>query len=260
MLSYTLQPSSAEQPLKNSEEFDATVEGKLMRPDKAFYVMLIIVPSVRDWKDRRSNLRKQFLRNKALTSQTALLLFLMSSGLRPDNDIEEEARSHEDMVSLDCEDVDSSQPVEESSTTCKVLRGIQFAYESYQFRFLARIGDDAYFRWDYFMDNVVPGLPKGPLYAGHFFGGSKVLEPQIQEHLFLDEYPPYASGMGFVVTWDVTKYITEASLILPFHTGYPEDATVALWLIGTRTKRFPLPGFVNYQDGISCTNDTVLIH
>jgi hypothetical protein len=53
--------------------------------------------------------------------------------------------------------------------------------------------------------------------------------------------------MRFILSSDVAKYIAEASMILPFHTGFPEDAIVALWLIGTKTVRYNT--LIHYMSG-----------
>ena len=41
----------------------------------------------------------------------------------------------------------------------------------------------------------------------------------------------YCSGMGFILTYDVTKYVADNAANL--YKGYPEDAVVGLWFAGT---------------------------
>ena len=128
---------------------------------------------------------------------------------------------------MDCKDDDlGAYPDENSSTTCKVLRGIQYATEHFDFQYLARVGDDAYFQFDYFWNDVRPTLPLGPLYMGRILTEELVNQPNIKNHLCLEKYPPYASGMGFVFSRETAQYIGEASKLTAFRTGYPEDAVV----------------------------------
>lgn len=110
------------------------------------------------------------------------------------------------------------------------------------FKYLARVGNDAYFRPDYFWNDIHPTLPQDePLYIGRFRSEGEVMEESLKESLGISHYPTYALGMGFILTYDVAEYLTRAARILPFHTGFPEDAMVSLWLVGTRTKRVNLP-------------------
>jgi hypothetical protein len=179
---------------------------------------------------------------------------------------EVEARQHHDMVYVDCKDNDlGAMPKENSSTTCKVLRGIQYVTERFDFSFLARIGDDAYFRFDHFWNAIRPTLPSRPLYMGRFLKEEKVWEPHLQEHLWLKTYPPYASGMGYIFSKETAQYIGEASKLIAFRTGYPEDAVVTLWLLGTQTVRVHSDNFHNHPGGgpynmNDCTPDSIVVH
>jgi hypothetical protein len=175
----------------------------------------------------------------------------------------EMVRNH-DILLVPCKDVDSGMPVEDSSTTCKVLQGIQYVHESYAFNFLARIGDDAYFRLDYFWNVVRHGLPAGPTYIGRILMNEKVWEPHLQDHLGLQLYPPYASGMGYIFSFGVAAYIATASRLVKFRTGYPEDAVVGLWLAGIQLTRFHTLEFHNapgaQYGSKECSTSSILIH
>lgn len=225
------------------------------------YDLIVMVPSVGSYKDRRDQIRRQFTRSQKLTSAKALLLFILSDST---TETTNEAGVHHDMIYVACQDSDQrSMPEENSSTTCKVLRGVQHLTQQFTFHFLARIGDDAYFRFDYFWNIVRPTLPSGPLYMGRFLADETVWEPHLQNHLWLKKYPPYASGMGYVFSHEAAQYIGEASRITEFRTGYPEDAVVGLWLIGTVTIRLHSDRFHNLPDqlgGNTCNSDSILIH
>ena len=91
-----------------------------------------------------------------------------------------------------------------------------------------------------------------------------VLEPHLQTLYGITAYPPYAGGMGYVFSKDVVRYLAEASKMFPLHTGYPEDAVVGLWLVGTQTVRYHMPEFHD-RLGVGgnqrgCDNESVLIH
>ena len=231
---------------------------------RAEYDLIVMVPSVVEWKDRREYLRRQFQRSQTLTSAKVLLLFILSDEEKL-NAISE-AHEHLDLVFVPCKDSDQrAMPEENSSTTCKVLRGIQHITNHFTFAFLARVGDDAYFRYDHFWNSIRPSLPEGPIYMGRFNQDENVWEQHLQSHLWLKTYPPYASGMGYIFSEEAAYYIGKASQLIEFRTGYPEDAVVALWLIGTRTLRIHSANFHNHLGGgpyktKNCTSDSILIH
>ena len=155
---------------------------------------------------------------------------------------------------------------EDDALSCKVLLAIQYLWEHYRFKYIARVPNDAYFRHDYFWSDIHPTLPQDePLYIGRFRTGGEVMEEPIREVLGLTHYPSYALGMGYLLTYDVAEYIARASRILPFHTGFPEDAIVAVWLEGTRTKRIHLPDHFHDANGRGanskqCDERTVVVH
>ena len=231
---------------------------------KPYFDIIVMVPSVIAWKDRRNFLRTQFVRNQNLTLARANLVFVVSGHDRAYKDVQDEVSVYDDFFFVDCPDLDVGEPEEGSSTTCKVLQGIQGLYQRYDFNYLARVGDDAYFRFDKFLQNVAPMLPAGPWYIGRFFGNNPVVQTHIQAHLGLATYPSYASGMGYVLSAPVTRYIAEASRILEFRTGFPEDAIVALWTLGTTTRRHDVPEFHNPPDdpylARACDAESLLVH
>jgi hypothetical protein len=232
---------------------------------KPRFDIILMVPSTVGSTDRGASLRIQFARNQNLTSAKALLVFVLSGHNRIQPAIGQEASLYNDLIFTDCQDLDIEEPEERSSTTCKVLQGIQELHKLYSFDFLARVGDDAYFRFDKFLDQVVPLLlPVGPWYVGRFFWDNSVDRAHIQAHLQMRHYSPYASGMGYVLSSQVVRYIAEASRILEFRTGFPEDAIVALWILGTTTRRHDVPEFHNPPSltyiARRCDNESLLVH
>lgn len=236
-------------------------EGGKGRP---FFDVIAMVPSVAAWKDRRDFLRKQFARNQNLTSARALLIFVLSEDESRQHVIRREALLYSDFLLTDCPDIDIGEPEEGSSTTCKVLQGIQRLHQRYSFNYLARVGDDAYFRFDRFLQKVATALPVGPWYIGRFLWDSSINEAPIYGELRMRHYPSYASGMGYVLSYHVARYIAEASRILEFRTGFPEDTIVALWILGTTTKRHDVLEFHTPPSerflGRACDEESLLVH
>ena len=147
--------------------------------------IVLVVPNPWPWAERRRAQFEAFLATarRARGAFTAKLIFVMGSesvdGLpareSPDD---APARAHADVLFVTapaCPDADAFVPSRwdgqqfpptNSSTTCKVLEGIAVAVERFEFNFLARVGDDAYFRWDYFLRERAAALPARGLYLG----------------------------------------------------------------------------------------------
>lgn len=70
----------------------------------------------------------------------------------------------------------------------------------------------------------------------------------------------YCSGMGFIMTHDVTKYIADNAPNLPnLYKGYPEDAVVGLWLAGTNFK-VQHDMRLHDWDWKRCSEESIIIH
>jgi hypothetical protein len=67
----------------------------------------------------------------------------------------------------------------------------------------------------------------------------------------------YCSGMGFILTFDVAKYVADNSANL--YKGYPEDAVVGLWFAGTN---FKTQHDMRLHDWVwkRCSNESIIIH
>jgi len=149
-------------------------------------------------------------------------------------------------------------PPANSSTTCKVLEGASVAVERFRFRYFARIGDDAYLRWDHLLGTVAPTLPASFI-MGRFSARQGVfshLTGVFGGGLFL----PYPLGMGYVMTHDVAAYLREGYRTLPrLTTAGPEDAAIALHLYPLHTERLHSEDFHDPTNH-ACSATTILVH
>ena len=81
-----------------------------------------------------------------------------------------EAAAYRDMLLIDAPDKDEGQPRVRSATTLKVMHSMRYAVNNYVFDWFARIGDDAYFRVDYFAELALEHTyPKEWAYVGYKF-------------------------------------------------------------------------------------------
>lgn len=235
--------------------WQTTSLGQLTRR-KHFVDVLVMAPSVGAWLDRRTRLRQQFPHNMKLAPEgySAILKFALS--VSAINDTEAEVTHHSDLIFFDCLDTDDALNLQHnwqtdagpSSTTCKVMKSIEWAVKSYSFRYFFRLGDDSYFRIDMFLNMLAQNqLPFGKAVIG-----------QILEDEILGMVQQYPQGMGYGLTPEVCDYI-EAAVPWLLETA-PEDGVVARWLFAVGTKFVNHPGWRSVNDGSACDQDMVLAH
>mmetsp|Transcript_10502 Transcript_10502/g.39048 ORF Transcript_10502/g.39048 Transcript_10502/m.39048 type:complete len:439 (-) Transcript_10502:312-1628(-) len=232
--------------------------------------------------DKMARLRKQWQRNlKLLPKETDAKLFFvvgdldMNFNMRPPSELKKLKKLNETtgdiLIARGVTDTQKAiggfcPVVPVSSTTQKVLWAVKWAVRNYQFDYFARVGDDAYFRVDHFLQNVAPTQPNEKLYMGHFFGPLPC--PNHMDGI----RHKYALGMGYIFTYDVTRYLASLN---PKITRFeePEDATVGMWLLGLRLNRVHDTRFHNvrrfqgieippteYHAWSPCTRDDILLH
>ena len=68
----------------------------------------------------------------------------------------------------------------------------------------------------------------------------------------------YPTGMGWVMTYDVAKYIADNAPNL--FMGYPEDAVVGLWLTSTKFTIQHDERFHDWDWTWSCNNQSIIVH
>ncbi|CAM8959956.1 unnamed protein product [Rhodiola kirilowii] len=123
------------------------------------------------------------------------------------------------------------------------------------YHYVMKADDDTYFRLDSLLATLRP-LPRQDLYYGYV-----VPCPS------MDPFKHYMSGMGYLVSWDLVKWISESD-IPRTHMDGPEDKTFGEWMrVGRKAKnRFNAKwSMYDYPEPkTGCThelwNDTVAVH
>lgn len=173
------------------------------------------------------------------------------------------------IISVPCDDYDFEEIRESnSSTICKVLESICYAVEHYRFDYLARVGDDTYFRWDYFLERIAPTLPQEKLWMGMRLVDGKVPQIQYFQNLYhFPTYPPYMSGMGSIITADVAYYLCGFWKTRLMKSSFPEDGILGLYLFPLQLNINDSPHFHSRTNPLSrpwrqqpCTNESIMIH
>lgn len=100
--------------------------------------------------------------------------------------MQDEQQEHGDILMLDIIDANTPDPppndFDETATSLKVVYGVQWAVQRYNFTWLVRLGDDTYFRVDHFLLNVSRTLDNKKLVLG-FQGMSAVVWQPCQKQV-----------------------------------------------------------------------------
>ena len=213
------------------------------------------------WLDRRARLREQFPRNVLLAPDitSAVLRFAigdLTSNSAADSLQTEQSAYSDLLVFDDCLDSDDALNVltnwrldaGPSSTTCKVMRSVEWAVNTYDFKYFFDLGDDSYLRIDKFLAMLVQKeLPTGKAVIG-----------QILQTLILGMLQEYPQGMGYAVTYPVCEFITIAS---PWLLDIaPEDGVLARWLFSIGANFVNSTAWRNMDEGPPCDEEMVLVH
>ena len=235
--------------------------------DPAPASIVIAVTSTASKTDRRERLRRlhrmsldRLRQQDSDAANTAVLRFVLGNDLDGTTlkAVAAENSTHGDLLLLpvpDCDRPDPPPPGTDSATTLKVAHAAKWAVDSYEAPWFVRLGDDAYFRVDYFLERAAPALPTSRTMLGWCVG--------LKERLHSGASPvgdadvPYCSGMGFVLTWDAAVFA--ASNLASLSMAYPEDVVVASWFVGTKIHIQHDERFTDWE-WKRCSNYSIIIH
>jgi hypothetical protein len=214
----------------------------------------------RTWmRQQLSHSLKLLARSDPHAASRAVVVFVIGTKFMPAHvlgDLIAEMADHKDMLMLpdtpDADNPDPPLPGNDSATCLKVLRSAAWALDKYTFPFFVRLGDDSYFRIDYFLSQVADSLPRSNLLLGYC--------PTYMKYSFPDPHSSavrYCSGMGFVMTRDAIAFLARNAEFL--RKPWPEDAAVALWLSATHVKTVHDERFHDWE-WRKCSNESIIIH
>ena len=171
--------------------------------------------------------------------------------------IKQEATTHKDILLIDAPDEDHGEPKHRSATTLKVMHSMRYAANNFVFEYFARVGDDAYFRVDFFAELVLLQkiYPQKNAYIGYKFA-NHVVPASDSTHSFI-------VGMGFLLSRDLATYVCKSYPYLL--DGFPEDAIVGSWFVGTNARVIHEPRFhdIDHITTVAyarCSNESLLLH
>ncbi|KAF8056734.1 B3galt6 [Scenedesmus sp. PABB004] len=228
--------------------------------------LVVAVTSKAGSHRRRAWVRGELRRSLALLARrdpgaaaAAVVVFVVGlRGLPPGaaaNLSAEHAASGDMLLLPDTPDADAPDPPPpgaDSATCLKVVRAAAWAVARYEFAHFVRLGDDSFFRIDYFLADVAPALPRARLLLGY-------CPPSLRYTFPSGAAVRYCSGMGFVLSADAVAFLAAAAGEDMLAMPWPEDAAVALWLAGTRVETTHDERFHDWE-WRRCSNRSIIVH
>jgi len=193
--------------------------------------IVMFVPTVISWEDRRRSFYKQFDKENWMPSDV-ILIFVV--GTRNGNKLLEKADSSglikypkASYHLTPCRDYgdELDNPDGTSSTICKVYEGIKHIVKNFQATWVWRVDNDSYLNLQLFFGSIKHMLPTELLYYGKL---QNVPIQQTESVKLPFRLGNYMSGAGYLLTFDVATLI--ASFNIPPHFVSFEDVMMGMWL------------------------------
>ncbi|XP_011494866.1 PREDICTED: beta-1,3-galactosyltransferase 6 [Ceratosolen solmsi marchali] len=185
----------------------STKNKKLVNKPK--FHLIILVLSGPENVERRNSIRETWLSQKQTEVKNLFPIGLIKLRLEQKQAIESENEKFKDLLLLP-ELLDSYGTV-----TKKILQSFVHVYENYDFNYLLKGDDDSFILVDKILNDLDKWQKKGSkkeLYWGYFNGRARVKKsgPWKEVDWFLcDYYLPYALGGGYVLSYNLVKFIVK---------------------------------------------------
>jgi Galactosyltransferase len=227
-------------------------------PAKAFFDLIIFVPTGAAWRHRREPLRLQYERTRALLPPHVQTKLFFVVGERAEG-----VESSPDILRVPCLDLDGEdgldQPTSSSATSCKVLKSMRYIHKTFDYHFLARVGDDAYFRFDLFFSRIAAKHVDTPLAFAFFMTGNKIVSDAQRLAYRTYYYPSYAGGMTYIFGHKLVHTLVRNDEEIGLLDGWPEDGMTGFWLAGLKYERVNSPCFHNNALPVATPKDAFLV-
>ena len=195
---------------------------------KSQHRFVILVVSSPDNLERRATIRKTWLAQKHATVKHLFVIGTLDILPEQRETLQSEKQKFNDLLLLP-RLLDSY-----GTLTKKVLHALREAYESYEFSYLMKCDDDTFVLVHKVLKELDKWDSKGTkkeLYWGFFNGKAQVKRSgawKETDWVLCDYYLPYALGGGYVLSYNLVKFIASNVDVLKLHKA--EDVSVGLWL------------------------------
>ncbi|XP_053982895.1 beta-1,3-galactosyltransferase 6 [Hylaeus volcanicus] len=190
--------------------------------------LVILILSNPDNLERRAVIRKTWLSQKYATVKHLFVIGTLDILPEQRETLQSEKHKFNDLLLL------PRLPDSYGTLTQKILYAYKEVYEYYDFDFLMKCDDDSFVLVHKILKELDKWESKGTrkeLYWGFFNGKAQVKRNgpwKETDWILCDYYLPYALGGGYVLSYNLVKFIALNMEILKLHKA--EDVSVGLWL------------------------------
>uniref|UniRef100_A0A914E9V7 Hexosyltransferase n=1 Tax=Acrobeloides nanus TaxID=290746 RepID=A0A914E9V7_9BILA len=142
----------------------------------------------------------------------------------------------------------------------KTAFGIQFAVKQFQFKFLLKVDSDSFVRLGALLKSL-KDIEHSMLYWGFLDGRARPFRKgkwKEPDWILCDRYLPYQLGGGYVLSYNLAKFISDNIKLLKFYKS--EDVSVGAWLAGLDVKYIHDPRFDTEFASRGCNNEYLITH
>ncbi|XP_053308052.1 beta-1,3-galactosyltransferase 6 [Spea bombifrons] len=228
--------------------------GPLEKSVSAFLAVLIV--SGHKNAERRSIIRSTWLSAAPRAGELWCRFVLGTAGLSEEEaaSLEMEQQRHGDLLLLP-ELRDSYE-----NLTAKLLHMYVWLDRHVHYKFVLKADDDTFARLDLLLDELRPKEPRR-LYWGFFSGRGRVKSAgkwKESAWVLCDYYLPYALGGGYVLSWDLVRYLSLSKDFLAHWQS--EDVSLGVWLAPLEVNRVHDPRFDTEYKSRGCSNKYLVTH
>ncbi|XP_063292268.1 beta-1,3-galactosyltransferase 6 [Pelobates fuscus] len=144
--------------------------------------------------------------------------------------------------------------------TAKLLHMYVWLDRHVDYKFVLKADDDTFARLDVLLEELKAKEPRR-LYWGFFSGRGRVKAAgkwKESTWLLCDYYLPYALGGGYVLSWDLVRFLSLTKDFLAHWQS--EDVSLGAWLAPLDVKRVHDPRFDTEYKSRGCNNKYIVTH
>ncbi|ESO09138.1 hypothetical protein HELRODRAFT_169080 [Helobdella robusta] len=236
----------------NRAKFNA---GGITQPEND-YLLIILILSSRKNVDRRNSIRSTWLKDKD-NSKIKHLFAIGRSDNQEENELSsallKEKNKYNDLLFLNVSE-------DYHNLSEKLLKSLDQLFKLYSFKFLLKCDDDTFTVIEALLKELESEDEK-KLYWGFFDGKANVkTKGKWMEHnwFLCDKYLPYARGGGYILSYDLVRFISTNKMYLQLYNN--EDVSVGVWLSALNIKRKHDPRFDTEYKSRGCNNKYLITH
>nr|CAG4644159.1 EOG090X0A8N [Lepidurus arcticus] len=222
--------------------------------DSDEFLYILVLSGVGN-EERRQVIRETWLSQKTKSISYSFVIGTASLATASLSALEQEHNLHQDLLLLP-KMKDSFR-----NLTPKVLNAFVWAASNRNPRFVMKCDDDSFVKLDNLVQMLEEQKTSSMLYMGFFYGAGRVkTKGKYREDnwVLCDHYLPYAFGGGYLLSFDLVRYIAANHHIFQLYKS--EDLSVGTWLAPLKVTRIHDPRFDTEYKSRGCFNSYLVTH